>query len=67
MSKHATILCALLFALCSPAFADNVFTEDLGLNPPLDTAAVDSEGDELDTRIAMFSPSKWKPMLIQRQ
>ena len=48
MSKHATILCALLFALCSPAFADNVFTEDLGLNPPLDTAAVDSEGDELE-------------------
>lgn len=28
--------------------ANNVFTEDLGLNPPLDTAAVDSEGDELE-------------------
>ena len=38
------LLCLLLL----PLRADNVFTEDLGLNPPLDSAAVDSEGDELE-------------------
>ena len=34
--------------LLLPLRADNVFTQDLGLNPPLDTTAVDSEGDELE-------------------
>ena len=38
----------LLLLLLFPLRADNVFTEDLSLNPPLDTLAVDSEGDELE-------------------
>ena len=38
----------LLLLLLLPLRADNVFTEDLSLNPPLDTLAVDSEGDELE-------------------
>lgn len=48
MKKQIVVfaLCSLLFAPLS-LYADNIFTEDLGLNPPLDTAAVDSEGDEL--------------------
>ena len=42
----STWLLLLLFLL--PLNADNVFTEDLGLTPPLDTLASDSEGDELE-------------------
>ena len=38
----------LLLLLLFPLRADNIFTEDLSLNPPLDTLAVDSEGDELE-------------------
>ena len=37
----------LLFAFCF-AYADNVFTEDLGLSTPLDTLAGENEGDELE-------------------
>ena len=33
----------------SAAHADNVFTEELGIDQPMDTATVDSEGDELGT------------------
>lgn len=33
----------------SAAYADNVFTEELGIDQPMDTATVDSEGDELGT------------------
>ena len=38
----------LLLLLLLPLKADNIFTEDLSLNPPLDTTALDSEGDELE-------------------
>ena len=48
--KNLKVLVLSLFCLllASWAYADNVFTEDLSLNPPLDTLAVDSEGDELE-------------------
>lgn len=46
--SRITSLWLLLLLFLLPLRADNVFTEDLGLNPPLDTAAVDSEGDELE-------------------
>ena len=46
--SRITSLWFLLLLFLLPLRADNVFTEDLGLNPPLDTAAVDSEGDELE-------------------
>ena len=48
--KNLKVLVLSLFCLllASWAHADNVFTEDLSLNPPLDTLAVDSEGDELE-------------------
>ena len=45
--KKKFIFFISLLLLAFPAAADNVFTEDLGLNPPLDTLAADSEGDEL--------------------
>ena len=49
MKKVKVLVLSLCCLLAGPlAHADNVFTEDLGLNPPLDTAAVDSEGDELE-------------------
>lgn len=47
MIKSKIVLVCALCALSVTLFADNVFTEDLGLNPPLDTMALDSEGDEL--------------------
>ena len=47
MIKSKIVLVCAFSALSIALFADNVFTEDLGLNPPLDTMAVDSEGDEL--------------------
>ena len=46
--RYITSLWILLALLALPLKADNIFTEDLGLNPPIDTAAVDSEGDELE-------------------
>ena len=46
--RYLTSLWILLSLLLLPLRADNVFTEDLGLNPPLDTLAADSEGDELE-------------------
>lgn len=46
--SRITSLWFLLLLFLLPLRADSVFTEDLGLNPPLDTAAVDSEGDELE-------------------
>ena len=46
--SRITSLWFLLLLFLLPLRADNVFTEDLVLNPPLDTAAVDSEGDELE-------------------
>ena len=46
--RYITCTWLLLLLLLLPLNADNVFTEDLGLNPPLDSAAVDSEGDELE-------------------
>ena len=47
MSRIASLwLLLLLFLL--PLRADNVFSEDMGLNPPLDTTAVEGEGDELE-------------------
>ena len=45
--RYITSTWLLLLLLLLPLRADNVFTEDLGLNPPLDTMALDSEGDEL--------------------
>ena len=47
MIKSKFVLVCALCACSIALFADNVFTEDLGLNPPLDTMAMDSEGDEL--------------------
>ena len=47
MKKHVVISLLLVLGL-TMAQADNIFTEDLGLNIPLDSAAVDSEGDELE-------------------
>ena len=47
MKKHLVISLFLVLGL-TMAQADNIFTEDLGLNIPLDSAAVDSEGDELE-------------------
>lgn len=46
--RYITSLWLLLLLLLLPLKADNVFTEDLGLVPPLDTLASDSEGDELE-------------------
>ena len=46
--RRITSLWLLLLLWLLPLKADNVFTEDLGLNPPLDSTAVDSEGDELE-------------------
>ena len=46
--RRITSLWLLLLLWLLPLKADNVFTEDLGLNPPLDSMAVDSEGDELE-------------------
>jgi len=45
--SRITSLWLLLLLFLLPLRADNVFTEDLGLNPPIDTATVDS-GDELE-------------------
>ena len=47
MKKNLVISLLLVLGL-TMAQADNIFTEDLGLNIPLDSAAVDSEGDELE-------------------
>jgi len=47
MKKNLVISLFLVLGL-TMAQADNIFTEDLGLNIPLDSAAVDSEGDELE-------------------
>ena len=55
MRRAQTFLIALGFAatgVLAPAYADNVFTDDLKLkstpNPPIDSLAADSEGDELE-------------------
>ena len=50
MRKHRLVLTIGLWLLAgSAAHADNVFTEELGIDQPMDTATVDSEGDELGT------------------
>lgn len=50
MRKHRLVLAIGLWLLAgSAAYADNVFTEELGIDQPMDTATVDSEGDELGT------------------
>jgi len=45
--RYLTFVWLLLALLVLPLRADNVFTEDLQLNQPSDSSAVDSEGDEL--------------------
>lgn len=50
MRKLRLVLAIGLWLLAgSAAHADNVFTEELGIDQPMDTATVDSEGDELGT------------------
>ena len=50
MRKFRLFLAIGLWLLAgSAAHADNVFTEELGIDQPMDTATVDSEGDELGT------------------
>ena len=50
MRKLRLVLAIGLWLLAgSAAYADNVFTEELGIDQPMDTAMVDSEGDEPGT------------------
>ena len=50
MRKLRLVLAIGLWLLAgSAAHADNVFTEELGIDQQMDTATVDSEGDELGT------------------
>ena len=46
--KRSIIFSILFFFFVSFISADNVFTEDLGLNQPIDSLAGESEGDELE-------------------
>ena len=46
--RRSIVAVGLWLSAIGLAYADNVFTEDLSLNPPLDTLAEDGEGTELE-------------------
>lgn len=57
--RHIVSIGLLLLVFLLPLRADNIFNEDLQLNPPLDSAAIDSgdeleEMDDLDVRVGQL-------------